>query len=161
MTLPKSLAAVLLLASLCALSCKKNKDKVKVPETTSLLVFNGGSSVPNSEFKTLQITADGSYVITQKNNEKNTRKLPDNVQDSLKPYLSRFPRAAIKADPNILTYSLRGTADGPFQAFVYIQKNSTDTTSIYLDTYLRPGPAYFLDFQQKINQTIINNKIFN
>lgn len=159
MTLPKSLAAVLLLVSFCALSCKK--DKAETPDTTSLFVFNGGSNIPNSEFKTLQITTDASYVITQKNNEKNTRKLPDNVQDSLKPYLSSFPRAAIKADPNIFTYSSRGAADGPYQAFIYIQKNPTDTTSIYLDTYSRPGPAYFLDFQQKINQTIINNKIFN
>jgi hypothetical protein len=161
MTLPKSLAAVLLLASLCALSCKK--DKVEAPDTTSLFVFDGGGlRAPNSEFKTLQITADGSYVITQKNNEKSTVKLPRNVQDSLKPYLSSFPRAAIKADPNVLSYSTSSASDGVFQAFIYVEKNPTDSTSIYLDLapYWR-GPSYFADFREKINQTIINNKIFN
>lgn len=161
MTLPKSLAAVLLLASLCVLSCKKNK--VEVPDTTSLFVFNGGGlRAPNAEFKTLQITADGSYVITQKNNEKSTVKLSNKIQDSLKPYLSSFPRAAVKADPNVLTYSSRGASDGVFQAFIYVEKNPTDSTSIYLDAapYWR-GPSYFVEFQEKINQTIVNNKIFN
>ncbi|MGF6925936.1 hypothetical protein QFZ48_001436 [Chitinophaga sp. W2I13] len=157
MTLPKSLAAILLLACLCVLSCKK--DKVEAPDTTSLFVYDAGSSIPNAEFKTLQITADGSYTITQKNSEKSTRKLPNNVQDSLKPYLTNFPRAAIKADPN--TYSSRGAADGIFRAFIYVQKNPTDTTAIYLDIPGGPAPAYFVEFENKINQTIINNKIFN
>ncbi|MET3876006.1 hypothetical protein [Chitinophaga sp. OAE865] len=157
MILPKSLAAVLLLASLCALSCKK--DMVEAPDTTSLFVFDGGWSVPNVESQTLQITANGSYVITQKNNEKSTRELPRNVHDSLKPYLNSFPRTAIKADPNI--YSSRGATDAPYRAFIYVQKNPTDSTEIYLDIPLGPVPAYFADFEKKINQTIINNKIFN
>ncbi|HEY8954467.1 hypothetical protein [Chitinophaga sp.] len=155
---PKSLAAVLLLVSLCALSCKK--DKVEALDTTALFVFDGGFSVPNVESKTLQITADGSYVITQKNNEKSTRKLPGNVHDSLKPFLSSFPRTAIKADPN--TYSSRGATDAPYRAFIYIEKNPADTTDIYLDLLPQPAaPTYFVDFEKKINQTIINNKIFN
>ncbi|HWV67463.1 hypothetical protein [Chitinophaga sp.] len=158
MTLPKSFAAVLLLASLCVLSCKKDKIETP-PDTTSLFVFTGGGSIPNVESKTLQITADGSYVITQKNNEKSTRKLPANVQDSLKPYLSSFPRAAIKADPN--TYSSRGALDAGYQAFIYVEKNPADTTAIYLDIPLGSVPAYFIEFERKINQTIINNKIFN
>lgn len=161
MTLPKSLAAALLLVSLCAFSCKK--DKVEAPDTTSLFVFDGGFSVPNVESKTLQITADGSYVITQKNNEKHTRKLPGNVHDSLKPFLSSFPRAAIKADPRGYSYSSLGATDIPFRAFVYIQKNPADTTSIYLDMLPGPIPApgYIIEFRQKINNIIIDNKIFN
>ncbi|SKD01757.1 hypothetical protein SAMN05660461_2288 [Chitinophaga ginsengisegetis] len=160
MTLPKSLAAVLLLASLCVLSCKKDKDKT--PDTTSLFVFNGGGNMAMTEFKKLQITPDASYVITYKNNDSSTVKLSGNIHDSLKPYLSSFPRAAIKADPNILNYSTRGAADGVFQVFIYVQKNPTDSTSIYLDIapYWR-GPSYFVDFLEKINQTIANNKIFN
>jgi hypothetical protein len=159
MTLPKSLAAVLLLASLCVLSCKKDKE---APDTTSLFVFDGGANIANAELKKLQITADASYVITYKGNETSTVKLSDNIQDSLKPYLSSFPRAAIKADPNILTYSARGASDGLFQAFIYVEKDPADSTSIYLDLapYWR-GPSYFVDFQEKINQTIANNKIFN
>lgn len=158
MTLPKSLAAVLLLASLCALSCKK--DKVEAPDTTSLFIFDDGYRATNAEFKTLQITADGSYVITQKNNEKSTRKLPGNIHDSLKPFFNSFPVTAIKADPH--TYSSRGAYDAPYRAFIYIEKSPADTTAIYLDLPPRVAvPEYFAAFQQKINQIIIDNKIFN
>ncbi|MEZ2443720.1 hypothetical protein AB6805_18470 [Chitinophaga sp. RCC_12] len=157
MTLPKSLAAILLLASFCVLSCKK--DKVEAPDTTSLFVYDAGGSMPMTETQELQITADASYVITYKGNEKSTVKLSNKIQDSLKPYLTSFPLAAVKADPN--TYSARGAADGVFRAFVYVQKNPTDTTAIYLDIPLGPVPAYFVEFENKINQTIINNKIFH
>lgn len=161
MTLPKSLIAVLLSTVFCAAACKKNS-REEVPQETSLYVFNDGGykMAPASSASKLQITANASYVISYNNGEVVTKKLSDAIQDSLKPYLASFPRAAVKADPNVNTYSNRGAADDLFQAFIYVQQDPADSTAIYLDTH-RESPSYIQAFQQRINQTIINNKIFN
>lgn len=161
MTIPKSLIAVLLSTIFCAAACKKNSRETS-PEVTSLYVFNDGGykTAPAASASKLQITADASYVISYNNGQVIVKKLSDAIQDSLKPYLTSFPRAAIKADPNVNTYSFRGTADDLFQAFIYVQQDPADSTAIYLDIH-KESPAYMQAFQQRINQTIINNKIFN
>ena len=161
MTIPKSLIAVLLSAIFCATACKKNSRETGPEDATLYVYFGGGYTESGYTPDKLQITASASYVLSYNSNgQLTTKKLSDAIQDSLKPYLSSFPRAAIKADPNVHTYSLRGAADGPFEGFIYVQKNPADTTAIYLDT-MREKPGYIQAFQQRINQTIINNKIFN
>jgi hypothetical protein len=160
MTIPKPVIAVLLFAILCAAACKKNSHDT-APEDATLYIFNGGGNMPQELYPKLQITANASYVHSYNNSgQLTTKQLSDAIQDSLKPYLSSFPRAAVKADANVHTYSLRGAADDGFMAFIYIQKNPTDSTAIYLDA-TKEKPAYIQAFQQRINQTIINNKIFN
>lgn len=161
MTIPKPVIAVLLFATLCATACKKNSHETAPEDATLYVYYGGGYTETGYAPDKLQITANASYVLSYNSNgQLITKKLSDAIQDSLKPYLASFPRAAIKADPNVPTYSLRGATDGPFEGFIYVQKNPADTTEIYLDT-MREKPGYIQAFRQRINQTIINNKIFN
>jgi len=159
MTSPKSVIALLLFASTSIVACKK--DKAVDPKGDALFVATDGyrwGASPEYPYKKLQITADGSYEISFTGSDKpDIRQLPGNIHDSLKPYLSNFPRATIKADPQVEKYSFGGANDAPFRIFTYIQQSPADTTRIQIDygTYV----PYMRDFQQKIEQTIKNCKL--
>jgi len=157
MTSAKSLPAILLSVSISIVACKHREEAPVTPQENALFISFGGSNVPLAHTKKLQITPDASYEITTNQEGSNAIKLPDNIHDSLKQYLSSFPVAAIKADPQVGTYSLHGAADNSFQTFSYIQKTPADTTTISIDTGT-PVP-YMNDFQKKVNQTIINCKL--
>ena len=158
MTSPKSVVALLLFASISIVACKK--DKAVTPNGDALFVEMSGGQTPVSPsfaYKKLQITADGSYEISITGEKTDIRQLPGNIHDSLKAYLSSFPRATVKADPQISKYSSRGALDNAFTTFTYIQKTPADTTRIDVDwgTYV----PYMEDFHKKLAQTIINCKL--
>lgn len=165
MTSPKSVIALLLFASISIVACNNNKGGESGAAATTaaasgsnaLFVNFGGGNVPVPHTKKLQITADASYEITYTGEKSDTTKLPGNVHDSLKPYLSSFPHAAIKADTLVSSYSLLGAADNSFETFTYIQATPADTSKISIDT--GTSVPYMDDFQKKINQTIANCKL--
>ncbi len=155
-----SFIAVALLAVCCTTACKKNKDDT--PPT--LYIFSGGGTNQTTENPTvnkIQITENASYYVSYSGDRIYTsKKLSDAIHDSLRPYLASFPRAAIKADPNVHTYSKLGVDEDVFQAFVYVRKNPTDSTAIYLDVH-REGPDYIQAFWQQINRTMANNHVYD
>jgi hypothetical protein len=166
MTSPKSVIALLLFASISIIACNNKKGGASDATATtaaatsggnSLFVNFGGGNVPVPHTKKLQITADASYEITYTGEKSDTTKLPGNVHDSLKPYLSSFPHTAIKADTLVSSYSLLGAADNSFETFTYIQATPADTSKISIDT--GNSVPYMDDFQKKINQTIANCKL--
>ncbi|MGO4289896.1 hypothetical protein [Chitinophaga sp. RAB17] len=156
MTSPKSLIAILLLATISIVACKK--DNI-TPKGDALFIDFNSQIAASEEFpyKRLQITADASFEIRFTGEKKEIIQLPGNIHDSLKPYLSSFPRAAIKADPQTTKYSGRGANDMPFQTFSYVEVKSNDTTKISIDQGI--VVPYIDEFQKKINQTIINCKL--
>lgn len=166
MTLSKSLIAPLLIASISIVACNNKGGESSTTATTTataaagsnaLFVNFGGGNVPVPHTKKLQITADASYEITYTGEKSDTTKLPGNVHDSLKPYLSSFPHTTIKADTLVSSYSLLGAADNSFETFTYIQVTPADTSKISIDT--GTSVPYMDDFQKRINQTIANCKL--
>lgn len=156
-TSPKSVVALLLFASISIVACKK--DKV-APKGDALFVEVSTMITASAEhpYKRIQITATGSYEISYTGGDKpDIRQLSGNIHDSLKPYLSSFPRAAIKADPQANKYSNGGANDGAFRTFTYIQETPADTTRLLVDN--NNYVPYMEDFQKKIEQTIKNCKL--
>lgn len=156
MTSPKSVVALWLFASISIVACKK--DNAPSSKGDALFVeINGGYRAPVSAAdpqKKLQITANGSYEIAYTGKKTEIRQLPGNIHDSLKSYLSSFPRATVKTDPQVNKYSSGGALDNVFTTFTYIQEGSADTARIDIDfdTYV----PYMEDYQKKIAQTIKN-----
>ncbi|HEY9261556.1 hypothetical protein [Chitinophaga sp.] len=157
MTSPKSVIALLLFASISIVACKK--DKAVTPKGDALFIeIAGGYTAPASAehpYKKIQITAAGSYEISYTGESKpNIRRLPGNIHDSLKPYLSSFPRATVKADPNEGRYDFGSGADVPYTAYTFIQETPADTASIKIawHTFV----PYMQDFQLNVEQTIKN-----
>ncbi|SEW28020.1 hypothetical protein [Chitinophaga arvensicola] len=159
MTVPKSFVALCLMAICSAIACTEKSGGAH-PAPCLVVSYDNGYHEATGSSSKLQITPDSSYLVTQNSSGVTTKKLSDALHDSLKPYLSSFPREAVKADSNVLNYSYRGAADAPFVGFTYIQENTGDSTVIYLDLPSE-NPSYIKAFQQQINQTISNNKIFN
>ncbi|HEY9261555.1 hypothetical protein [Chitinophaga sp.] len=160
MTFSKSLVASLLFASISMIACKSKSGETvatAVSGSNALFVNFGGGNVPVPHTKKLQITADASYEITYTGGKSDTIKLPGNVHDSLKPYLSSFPHSTIKADTLVSSYSLLGAADNSFETFTYIQATPADTSNISIDT--GTSVPYMDDFQKRINQTIAHCKL--
>jgi hypothetical protein len=168
-TFSTSLVAPLLIASISIIACNNQKSGESGATATTtatatsggnaLFVNFGGGNVPVPHTKKLQITADASYEITYTDEKSDTVKLPGNVHDSLKPYLSSFPHSTIKADTGVSSYSLLGAADNSFETFTYVQATPADTSKISIDT--GTSVPYMDDFQKKINQTIANCKLLS
>lgn len=158
MTSPKSLIAILLLATISIVACKKD-NITPAPKGDALFIDFNSQIAASAEFpyKRLLITADASYEVRFNGEKKEIIQLSGSIHDSLKPYLSSFPRAAIKADPQTAKYSALGASDIPYQRFSYVPERSDDITKITIDQGI--VVPYIDEFQKKINQTIINCKL--